>query len=36
MKIILNPIGKRQDKKVFSYYLTGLEMMGKMDDVPEA
>lgn len=36
MKIILNQIGKRQDRKALNYHLTGLEMMGKKDDVPEA
>lgn len=36
MKIILNQTGEKQDRKVLNYCLTGLEMMGKRDDVPEA
>lgn len=36
MKIILNQTGEKQDRKVLNHCLTGLEMMGKKDDVPGA
>lgn len=36
MKIIINQIGKMQDRQVLNYHMTGLEMMGKKDDAPAA